>query len=176
MLLGNFSVITGGMACGKTLTAIAFLKELSKININKSIISNTKIKGIKYLPFKLTQLFDYKNSIVYLTHNEYTTKRPNEYITDNMIGFINDLKDNNNLLILELLSVDELLPVIVPYYDLIVRPRLLSDERLHIQILNKGLDEDWDIRYFIINNALEYTAYMPQLWEMLYRVELESKQ
>jgi hypothetical protein len=138
VLSHRFIVIYGQMGSGRTLTGVGLLA-LSKA---KNIVSNTSLYGIEHAKFDLASLFDYKDKIIFWDMADYAVNNSRNYrnIHDNIRGFIEELQENNNHLIVTIVDRSDIEPDIRKLVDMWIMTcyeQLFDIVRLYIQVKGK---------------------------------------
>ena len=159
---GRFIAFVGPIGCGKTLAAVACIKNYKENNPEVKILSTLKMRYIRHGGFRLGEMLSYKDKLIFLDMVEsYTSRRLTEGLEDNFVGSIDQLEENKNKLIITICNPDELLPSLQPYLDTIILTKYCrTTDRVLMSIRKKSLDRPV-LEY--ISDASKYFKYYDTL-------------
>jgi len=145
--------IHGRMGEGKTLSAIAMIV-LSKF---ENIVSNINLSGIKHEMFNISNLFEYKNSLILWDMAEFQINDRKLYdkIHDNLLGFLEGLKEENNHLILTIEDKYSLVPEVRDLVDMSI---ITHFDRLH-DVVKLRAKSHSGVDYINLGGVSQYFKY-----------------
>lgn len=156
--IGRFTAFSGLQGSGMTLSVVALLKQMSEGENCPNIITNAYLKEIPHEKFKLENLFNYKDSIIFIDIAEFIIIRDRNGVLDNIIGFLSELEENNNTCIITTQSLHFIEPIAVDFIDTIVTPNYKRDrDCVNLRIIKRSAEgKTSHPAYLRINNASRY--------------------
>jgi hypothetical protein len=135
VLRSNFTVVYGEQGSGKTLAVVALLA----LSGARNIVSNTRLYKLIYNKFELDKLFDYEGKIIFWDMMEYTATSKFDKYYDNIMGFLNELEENNNHLIIIEQDKNAIEPDIRKLVDMWIMPHYMqTHDAVQLYISRKG--------------------------------------
>jgi hypothetical protein len=135
--------IHGEIGSGKTLPAIAILNLVKA----KNIVSNCVLRDMEYTKFNMSDIFDYKDSVIFWDMVDTVTEDRRIYgkYHDNIRGFLGSLHENNNHLMVTLVQAEYLEPDIKKLVDVWILTNYNSyHDDVRLFIMSHG-EEEWAI-------------------------------